>query len=34
MFEIVLAHLTARSPELFQTKDVPWYVATDQEVPK
>ena len=32
--KIVLSHLTARSPELFQTKDVPWYVATDGEVPK
>jgi hypothetical protein len=32
--KIVLSHLTARSPELFQTKDVPWYVATDREVPK
>jgi len=32
--KIVLSHLTARSPELFQTKDVPWYVATDDDVPK
>jgi hypothetical protein len=32
--KIVLSHLTARSPELFQTKDVLWYVATDREVPK
>jgi hypothetical protein len=32
--KIVLSHLTSRCPELFQTKDVPWYVATDQEVPK
>jgi hypothetical protein len=32
--KIVLSHLTARSPELFQTKEVPWYVATDEEVPK
>ncbi len=30
----VLAHLTARSPELFQMKDVPWYVATDEDVPE
>ena len=30
----VLAHLTARSPELFQTKDVPWYAATDEDVPE
>ncbi|MDX6456684.1 MAG: hypothetical protein QOE55_381 [Acidobacteriaceae bacterium] len=32
--KIVLSHLTARSPELFQMKEVPWYVATDEEVPK
>jgi hypothetical protein len=32
--KIVLSHVTARCPELFQTKDVPWYVATDHEVPK
>ena len=32
--KIVLSHLTARCPELFQMKDVPWYVATDEEVPK
>ncbi len=32
--KIVLSHLTARCPELFQAKEVPWYVATDQEVPK
>jgi hypothetical protein len=32
--KIVLSHLTSRSPELFQTKEVPWYVSTDQEVPK
>jgi hypothetical protein len=25
--KIVPSHLTARSPELFQTKEVPWYVA-------
>jgi hypothetical protein len=30
--KIVLSHLTARCPELFQGKDVPWYVATDNEV--
>jgi hypothetical protein len=30
----VLSHLTTRSPDLFQMKDVPWYVATDDEVPK
>jgi hypothetical protein len=32
--KIVLAHLTARSPELFQTKEVPWYVVTDRDVPQ
>ncbi len=32
--KIVLSHLTARCPELFQMKDVPWFVATDEEVPK
>ncbi len=32
--KVVLSHLTSRSPELFQTKDVPWYVATDDEVPR
>lgn len=25
--KIVLSHLTARCPELFQMKEVPWYVA-------
>ena len=32
--KIVLSHLTARCPELFQMKEVPWYVATDEEVSK
>lgn len=32
--KIVLSHLTARWPELFQAKDVPWYVPTDDEVPR
>ncbi|RSL18659.1 hypothetical protein EDE15_4253 [Edaphobacter aggregans] len=32
--KIVLSHLTSRCPELFQTKDVPWYVLSDDEVPK
>jgi hypothetical protein len=32
--KVVLSHLTSRSPELFQTKDMPWYVATDDEVPR
>jgi hypothetical protein len=31
---IVLSHLTARHPELFQVKDVPWFVVTDEDVPK
>ena len=32
--KIVLSLLTSRSPELFQTTKVPWYVANDEEVPK
>jgi hypothetical protein len=32
--KIVLSHLTSRSPELFQTKEVPWYVATDDDSPQ
>ncbi len=32
--KIVLSHLTSRRPELFQTKEVPWYVASAREVPK
>jgi hypothetical protein len=32
--KLVLSHLIARYPELFQMKDVPWFVATDEEVPK
>ena len=32
--KIVLSHLTSRCPELFQTKEVPWYVATDENVPR
>jgi hypothetical protein len=32
--KIVLSHLTARYPELFQMKDMPWFVATDEDVPK
>lgn len=34
MAKIVLSHLTSRSPELFQFKDVPWYVAGDEETPR
>ena len=30
----VLSHLNSRSPELFQTRSAPWYVATDDDVPK
>jgi hypothetical protein len=32
--KIVLSHLTSRCPELFQTRDVPWYISVDDEVPK
>ncbi|WP_260740495.1 hypothetical protein [Tunturiibacter lichenicola] len=32
--KIMLSHLTSRYPDLFQSKDVAWYVATDEEVPK
>jgi AraC-type transcriptional regulator N-terminus len=32
--KIVLSHLTVRYPELFQMKDMPWFVATDEDVPK
>jgi len=32
--KIVLSHLTSKHLDLFQSKDVAWYVATDQEVPK
>lgn len=30
---LVLSHLTARHPDLFQSKQVPWYVATDDDSP-
>lgn len=30
----VLSFLTARYPDLFQSKQVPWYVATDEDSPK
>jgi len=30
----VLSYLTTRYPELFQSKRVPWYVATDEDSPK
>jgi hypothetical protein len=32
--KIVFSHLTARHPELFQATNVPWFVATDEDVPK
>jgi hypothetical protein len=32
--KIVLSNLITRCPELFQSKDVAWYVPTDEEVPK
>jgi hypothetical protein len=32
--KLVLSYLTARYPDLFQSKQVPWYVATDEEFPK
>lgn len=31
---MVLSHLTARYPDLFQSKEVPWYVATDEDNPR
>lgn len=34
MGRLVLSHLTARHPDLFQSKQVPWYVANDQDHPK
>lgn len=30
---LVLSHLTARYPDLFQSKQVPWYVAIDEDSP-
>jgi hypothetical protein len=33
MGRLVLSHLTTRYPDLFQTKQVPWYVATDDDSP-
>jgi hypothetical protein len=29
----VLSHLTTRYPDLFQSKQVPWYIATDEDSP-
>lgn len=34
MGRLVLSHLTTRYPDLFQAKQVPWYVATDEDSPK
>lgn len=30
----MLGYLTTRYPDLFQSKKVPWYVATDEDCPK
>lgn len=30
----MLSHLTTRHPELFQARKVPWYVASDDDVPR
>ena len=30
----VLSYLTARYPGLFKAKQVPWYVATDEDTPE
>jgi hypothetical protein len=30
----MLTHLTSRFPNLFTAKDVPWYQATDDDVPR
>ncbi|HMH13448.1 MAG TPA: hypothetical protein VK578_10095 [Edaphobacter sp.] len=32
--KLVLAHLTSEHPDLFQSRDVAWYVATDEDMPK
>jgi hypothetical protein len=31
---MVLSHLTARHPDMFRCRDVPWFLATDEDVPK
>jgi hypothetical protein len=31
---LVLSHLATRYPDLFQSKQVPWYVAIDEDSPK
>jgi hypothetical protein len=30
----VLSHLTTKHPELFRAREVAWYVATDEDVPR
>jgi hypothetical protein len=30
----MLSHLTTRHPELFRAREVPWHVATDEDVPQ
>jgi hypothetical protein len=30
----MLTHITSRFPNLFSAKDVPWYAATDDDVPR
>lgn len=30
----MLTHVTARFPDLFCTRDIPWYQATDDDVPR
>lgn len=30
----VLSHLTTRHPELFRSREAPWYVATGEDVPQ
>lgn len=34
MARLVMSHLTSRYPDLFQAKQVPWYVANDDDHPK
>ena len=32
--KVMLTHLTSRFPNLFFSRDVPWYEATDEDVPR
>jgi hypothetical protein len=32
--KVMLTHVTSRFPSLFFTKDVPWYQASDDDVPR